>query len=84
MFGFNSALITKFPPREERTSSHDDFTLPRSPAPALKIKSPLWIFQGEIRDALRENWGAKSRPNPLLDAYSTPSYFWQAKMILRC
>ena len=54
VFGFNSALITKFPPREERTSSHDDFTLPRSPAPALKIKSPLWIFQGEIRDALRE------------------------------
>ena len=29
------------------------------------------------------NWGGGSDPNPLLDVY-LPSYFWHAKMILRC
>ena len=29
------------------------------------------------------NWGGVSDPNPLLDVY-LPSYFWHAKMILRC
>ena len=29
------------------------------------------------------NWGDGSDPNPLLDVY-LPSYFWHAKMILRC
>ena len=44
VFGFNSALITKFPPREERTSSHDDFTLPRSLAPNFEDKISVVDF----------------------------------------
>ena len=46
-----------------------------------------------LRNILREkngimwekfpNWGGGSDPNPLLDVY-VPSYFWHAKMILRC
>ena len=46
-----------------------------------------------LRNILREkngimwekfpNWGGGYDPNPLLDVY-IPSYFWHAKMILRC
>ena len=50
VFGFNSALITKFPPREERTPSHDDFTLPCS-------------FQGAIPGTFLQSFLLESRPS---------------------
>ena len=54
----------------------------------------FWIHSLDeyLRDALREKrdyvekipkLGGGSDPNPLVDVY-LPSYFWHAKMILRC
>ena len=55
--------------------------------------APPQITHMAVRNVLREkngimwekfpNWGGGYDPNPLLDVY-IPSYFWHAKMILRC
>ena len=51
VFGFNSALITKFPPREERTPSHDVMTLPF--LATFKAQFPLHFYKVSLLESLR-------------------------------